>query len=160
LFTISRLPPDRADEAARLIADVISGLDYYSSEAQRLEIGKHTPDSLREAVEDDPDSVLIATATGGAIIGFCISNLDDGLIWLAWFGVDRGARGTGVGRALLDALQQTVLARGAHKTWCDCRTTNAISATLLMSVGFTLICTLTNHWYGHDFLLLERPAGV
>ena len=129
-------------------------------EAQQREIEKYTPDRLREVIEDDPDSVLIATATDGAIIGFCISTVDDGLIWLAWFGVDPQARRTGVGRALLDALQRTVRARGAHKTWCDCRTTNAVSATLLMSAGFTRICTLKNHWYGHDFLLLERPADA
>jgi ribosomal protein S18 acetylase RimI-like enzyme len=139
------------------MADVISSLDYYSPEAQRSEIAKYTTQSLQETVEEDPDSVLVASSSDKRIVGFCVSYVDDGLIWLSWFGVHRDWRGMGVGRALLDALHRTVRPRGAHKTWCDCRTTNDISAALLQRAGFKKICTLTNHWYGHDFFLLERP---
>ena len=157
-FSVGRLGEQSVDEAARLVAAVISSLEYYSNDARQSEIAKYTPQSLLEAIQDDPDSVLVASSADGAIVGFCISNIDDGLIWLAWFGVHAEWRRTGVGRALLEALDQTVRARGAHKTWCDCRTVNRASAMLLTSVGFSTICTLTSHWYGHDFLLLEKAA--
>ena len=157
MFAISRLADIDASRVSDLVADVVSALPYYSSEAQRSEIAKYTPEDLRAAVAEDPDAVLIAKSDDGGVVGFCISNTDDGLIWLAWFGVHRDWRAKGVGRALLGALQQTVRSRGAHKIWCDCRTSNLASTALLTAVGFTIVCTLTNHWYGHDFHLLEKP---
>jgi ribosomal protein S18 acetylase RimI-like enzyme len=139
-----------------VFAATVLPLAYYSDEAKRNETGKYTPEQLAISIEDDPRSVLVAESQSGEIIGFCFSRFDDGLIWLAWFGVSAAWRKAGVGHALLEALQQTVRPRAAHKIWCDSRTANKASASVLSRFGFEKICTVTNHWYGHDYDLWEK----
>jgi ribosomal protein S18 acetylase RimI-like enzyme len=156
LFAVRPLLEEDAEATSELISNLILSLEYYSPEARHAEIRKYTPDRLRRAITEDPASVLVAVSNDEEIVGFCANNFDDGLVWLAWFGVHPDWRRAGVGRALLHALENTIPARGAHKIWCDCRTTNDISARLLTSFGFKKICTVTNHWYGHDFFLLEK----
>ena len=103
----------------------------------------------------DVDSVLVATVNT-QIVGFCFSNIDDGLIWLSWFGVRPEYRRHGIGTALLNALDARAKRAGAHKVWCDCRTDNVASRATLADSGYREICTLVNHWYGQDFLLWEH----
>lgn len=141
--------------AGDLIARVISSVEYYSPNARAAEIAKYTADRLAAMIRRDTESVLTATL-GTDLVGFCITTYDDGLIWLAWFGVDRAARARGIGAALLDAAIVSVKERGCHKIWCDTRTTNTQSKSVLTRAGFHEICTLRNHWYGHDFILWER----
>lgn len=146
---------DEAEIVSGLIADVVLPLDYYSQEARSAEIAKYTPELLRAASNEDSHSAIIARDSSRPV-GFCISHLDDGLIWLAWFGVLRSHRQRGIGRALLDALESSARNRRSHKIWCDCRTSNQESKVVLSGAGFVQICTVRNHWYGHDFILWEK----
>lgn len=151
----SRIVPGEADEISQLIKEVVSPLDYYSEFARRAEISKYTPELLQESIRNDPDSILVGR-NGSNILGFCLSRYDDGLIWLAWFGVHPRWRRQGIASALLSALEPTVHPRGCHKIWCDCRTVNKPSKAVLELSGYKMICTVVNHWYGHDFILWEK----
>jgi ribosomal protein S18 acetylase RimI-like enzyme len=155
--SIDRLDPRDAGSVAGLMREVIASVPYYGDEAKRSEIAKYPEDALREAAGADPDAVLVAKS-GGSVVGFCVSRPDDGLIWLSWFGVDPAWRGAGVADALLARLEEAARARGVHKVWCDSRTTNLPSRRVLARAGFREICTVANHWYGQDFVLLEKPV--
>lgn len=152
---VERLDLRDAERVAGLMREVILALPFYSDEARRAETGKYTADALREAAAGDPDAVLVARA-GERCVGFCVSRYDDGLIWLSWFGVDPQWRGRGVADMLLAGLEAATRARGIHKIWCDSRTTNLPSRRVLARAGFQEICTLARHWYGQDFVLLEK----
>jgi ribosomal protein S18 acetylase RimI-like enzyme len=152
---VSRMTPDEADDTARLIKETIWNLRYYNRLAQRSELAKYTAIKLIKKIGDDKDSVLLAR-DGHEIIGFCISTKDAYTIWLDWFGVRKGARRKGVGRALLTALESTVCARESHKLWCDCRTSNSASIKALSKFGFGRIVTIKNHWYGQDFIIWHK----
>lgn len=154
---IDRLDPRDAARVAGLMGEVIAAVPYYSDEAKRSEIAKYPEDALCEAAGADPDAVLVARS-GGSVVGFCVSRPDDGLTWLSWFGVDPAWRGAGVADALLARLEEAARARGVHKVWCDSRTTNLPSRRVLARAGFREICTVENHWYGQDFVLLEKPV--
>ena len=154
-FTINRLPATRADQVSHLISEVIQPLEYYSSDARSQEIAKHSAARLVEYIREDPDAVLVAWE-GDEPVGFCVSRYDDGLIWLAWFGVKATHRKNRMGSALLSALAETLPLRRAHKIWCDTRTTNLASQNVLRNAGFRQAATLTNHWYGQDFYLWEK----
>jgi len=154
---VSQMKPAQAAAVAKLVRKVVSPLEYYSKAAREQEMAKYTPAKLRVLAAEDPDSVLVASK-GDRLVGFCFSRFDDGLIWLAWFGVDHDARGQGVGRALLTALEGTIRLRGAHKLWCDCRVNNSQSKAVLVNAGFTPIANVRNHWYGHDFILWEKAV--
>jgi ribosomal protein S18 acetylase RimI-like enzyme len=141
-----------------LVAGVIRPLEYYSEAARRAEIAKYSAEGLQTAITEEPDSVLIAKIDG-VIVGFCISRYDDGLIWLSWFGTVPSCRRRGVVQALVAALEHSLKGRGAHKVWCDCRTTNEAARRLLTKLGFTPITTVVNHWYGHDYILWEKVSA-
>jgi ribosomal protein S18 acetylase RimI-like enzyme len=155
--TIERLGPRDAARVAALMREVIAAVPFYSDEAKRSETGKYGEEALREAAGADPDSVLVAKA-GDDVAGFCVSRYDDGLIWLSWFGVHPAWRGAGVADLLLARLEQATRARGIHKIWCDSRTENLPSRRALARAGFREICIVADHWYGQDFVLLEKPV--
>jgi ribosomal protein S18 acetylase RimI-like enzyme len=152
---IRPMPRERAREVGDLIARVVKALPYYNERARREEVSKYGPAELAEIVTTEPLAVLTADVDG-RLAGFCISRYDDGLLWLAWFGVDEPFRRCGVGAALVGALENTLAERRAHKIWCDTRTDNVASQRLLTRFGFTRIAKLTNHWYGQDFYLWEK----
>lgn len=154
-ITISNLISGATEAVSTLIEKVVSPLDYYSEAARRAEIAKYTPENLVALIREDQQSILIASDPAGPV-GFCISRFDDGLLWLAWIGVAASHRHTGLAMELLRALEASARTRGAHKLWCDCRTTNAASKALLERFGFRIICTVKNHWYGHDYHLWEK----
>lgn len=153
-FDISPIGASECGELAILLGRVISDLPYYSDRAKVEEIGKYSESELRDSVDTDSDSVIVAR-DNGRIVGFCISKYDDGLIWLSWFATDAAYRGRGIGGQLLAALGKTLPHRRAHKLWCDTRTDNVASQHVLERFGFRRIAELTNHWYGQDFFLWE-----
>ncbi len=151
---IGPLAPHECDALAALMRVTIEPLPYYNERAKRAEMEKYTAPGLRALLAGDPQAVLVAR-DGGELIGFCVSRIDDGTVWLSWFGTAVHARGRGIGAALLAALAQTLPARHAHKIWCDSRTDNTPSRSVLERAGFRRIATLTNHWYGQDYFLWE-----
>ncbi len=144
-----------AAQVADLVRAVVSPLSYYNEQARAAETAKYTAQNLASIAEDDGQAVLVAVLAG-EVVGFCISRYDDGIIWLAWFGVREDARGREVADALLGALEQATRRRGCHKIWCDTRTDNLRSQRVLQRSGFSRICTVTQHWYGQDFHLWEK----
>lgn len=142
------------DALAELMRATIEPLTYYNAEARRAELVKYNAAALRALAADDPQAVLVARDQAD-LIGFCVSRYDDGTIWLSWFGTAARARGRGTGAALLAALANTLAARHAHKIWCDSRTDNTESRSVLERAGFRRIATLTNHWFGQDYFLWE-----
>lgn len=142
------------DALAALMRDTIQPLAYYNDRAIRAELGKYTADRLRSLIAEDPHAILVARDISG-LVGFCVSRFDDGTIWLSWFGTASRARGRGIGGALLASLAGTLPARHAHKIWCDSRTDNKESKSVLERAGYRRIATLSNHWYGQDYFLWE-----
>ena len=153
--SIGRMRVGEAEELNHLFVRIVEALPYYNNTAKRGEIAKYSPESLRDLAEKDPDAVLVARVDD-QIVGFCFSESDDGLVWLAWFGVDPSFRRHGVGVQLLEKLEETVKNGRSHKIWCDCRTENEASKVALTKHGYVQLCTVRNHWYGQDFILWEK----
>ncbi|HVZ50026.1 MAG TPA: GNAT family N-acetyltransferase [Gemmatimonadaceae bacterium] len=155
--TVSPAADDEVEAVVALMRSVIEPLAYYNAPAIASELAKYSADALRALRAGDPQALLVAR-DGGALAGFCVSRFDDGTIWLSWFGVAAGARGRGVGGALIAELQATLPSRGAHKIWCDSRTDNVESCAVLERAGFQRVATLTDHWHHQDYYLWEWHA--
>jgi len=151
---ISQLNPAEAGRVADLIADIISSLTYYNDRARTEEVAKYGRRQLVARWQADPDSVLVARK-GNHPVGFCISRYDDGLIWVEWFGVQKEHRCCGIGGELLRTLATTLARRRAHKIWCDTRTENLLSQSVLTRLGFVRTGHFVNHWYGQDFFIWQ-----
>jgi ribosomal protein S18 acetylase RimI-like enzyme len=154
----SRLSTDAIAEVSALFSKVVSSLPYYNDTSKRAELSKYSPGRLQQLIAADVDSVQVAMADSRPV-GFCFSSIDDGIIWLSWFGVSSDYRRRGVGTSLLRTLDERAKRAKAHKIWCDCRQNNGESRATLASFGYREICQLFNHWYGQDFLLWERSIA-
>lgn len=157
-ITLGPMAAEEAEELSRMFRQIVSGLPYYNEIAKSAEIAKYSPELLRASVSERPDSVLIAR-DGPKLAGFCFSEDDDGTVWLAWFGVHPSYRRQGIGRALLQKLEEVTRNRNLHKIWCDCRTENEASKAVLSLHGYVELCTVRNHWYGQDFILWEKSVA-
>lgn len=154
-ITVAPMRSEDAQGISDLITSIIQSLDYYNERARTEEVNKYSPSKLTDSIIEDPDSILVARDDSG-VLGFCISRYDDGVIWLAWFGVNPVCRQKGIGSQLLVALDETLPKRRAHKIWCDTRTENLTAQGVLRKAGYSKIGTLKNHWYGQDFFLWEK----
>jgi L-amino acid N-acyltransferase YncA len=153
-WLVRSMRPTEAASVAAMIHTVVAGLAFYSEQARSAEIGIYTAAYLTDLLADDPDGVLVAERDG-ALEGFCVSRYDDDLIWLSWFGAASGALRRGIGSALLAELHARRRAAGVHKIWCDSRTDNHASRACLARAGYREICTIRDHWYRQDYVLLE-----
>jgi RimJ/RimL family protein N-acetyltransferase len=144
-----------ANATAELFEEVLLALPDYNGRAKRRELAKHCPNHLRDIIEFDPDAVLVARVTE-SIGGFCFSEIDDGPIWMSWFGVRTEFRGQGIGNALIAAVVERARRANSKKVWCDCRTTNVWSKRILTRQGFRQLCTIERHWHDQDYILWEK----
>lgn len=153
--TIGLLHPRDLAQTAALFHYVVAQLPYYNEAAKCAELAKYAAPAFQGMVGGDHAAVLTAK-NAGQLIGFAISRHDEGTVWLAWYGVHPHWRGHGVGGALLDAVEARTRAQGIHKIWCRCRTDNQPARGALRKAGFEDICTLLDHWYGQDYVLLQK----
>jgi ribosomal protein S18 acetylase RimI-like enzyme len=152
---IGPMADKEAEDLSVMFKQIVICLPYYNEIAKKSEIAKYSPQLLRASESETPNSVLVARY-GRKLVGFCFNKDDDGIVWLAWFGVHPSYRRQGVGIALLQKLEEIARNRSSHKIWCDCRTENEASKTALSNYGYVEVCTIRNHWYGQDFILWEK----
>jgi len=143
-------------QIASMFSRILSNLPYYNSLAKENERVKYTSEKLAEKQTLDKFSILVALNKSERIVGFCFSHFDDFTIWLDWFGVEPSEREKGVGTAMVQTLLETATERHAHKIWCDTRSSNEPSKSLMRKLGFKEIAEVKNHWYRQDFILWER----
>lgn len=149
---------DDPERLASAFSEVLHGLPYYNERAKLGESQKYTASRLAAAAAADPESVLVAEIDG-QLAGFLFNHLDDETVWLSWFGVRPDFRRRGVGGALLRGLDLRAKKVESHKIWCDSRTDNEKSQTILTRHGYVQLCTLRNHWYRQDFILWEKRVS-
>jgi ribosomal protein S18 acetylase RimI-like enzyme len=145
------------DELVGLFSRVVSPLDIYSETARTSEIQKFSSDELARRINEDPKAVALAFMDSN-LAGFLITEDQHGPIWIHWYGVNPDFRDLGVGKALLTHLIAAAPDRKATKIWCDTRTNNNQSISLLEKLKFGRLCEIKNHWHGQDFYLWARDV--
>lgn len=143
------------DGIVALFAHVVEPLEIYSKTARSDEIRKFSQAEIQRRIADDARAISLAVVNS-ALAGFAITEDQRGPIWINWYGVNPDHRGQGVGRAILQHMITSAPERGGTRIWCDTRTNNGGSITLLKDLGFAQLCELKNHWHGQDFYLWSR----
>ncbi len=144
------------EKVSKLFGSIVTSLEYYNTLAKETELNKNTPSRLSERLKNDPLSIIIAENSNEKVVGFTFSHFNDYTVYLDWYGVDPTLRRNGIGKALLENTFEASKKRGAHKIWCDTRSTNEPSKSLLRKVGFRKIVEIKDHWYRQDFVFWER----
>ncbi len=108
--------------------------------------GRYRPevweDRVAYYIRRDPDSSQVAERDG-RVVGFMLGEVRGGEFgmeeptgWVEFLGVDPGARGGGVGRALIDALASRFKAKGAHVARTMVRGEDADIDAFMRRMGF------------------------
>lgn len=128
--------------------------DAWSSSAMRAELGsQHAWYLVAEDAEADPP-----------IVGYAglLAPRGTGQADVQTIAVHESARGTGVGRRLLDALLGEAAARGAEEVFLEVRADNPLARGLYERSGFVEIA-VRPHYYqpsGVDGVVMRRTARV
>ena len=159
-----RIRPATADDAEAIGRIYNQGIE---DRVATLETELRTPDERRQwlAARSPRHPVIVVEATGGAILGWGslnVFNPRQAYRFVADFSVyvERGARGQGIGRALLTRLLELGREHGYHKLVLSAFPTNASGMALYTRLGFRTVgiyreqgC-LDGHWV--DTIIMEK----
>ena len=87
-------------------------------------------------VRAKPTSDILAAFDRDALIGSIATGYDSNRGWLSYVCVDSARRGGGIGRALVQAAEQWLAARGAAKVHLTVRATNAAVVQFYQRIGY------------------------
>lgn len=114
--------------------------------------------SFREMIRVPAAIVLVATRTGERVDGYAAAYVAADVAELANIAVAEGARGVGLGRALLREVVQRVEARGAASLFLDVRASNVVAQRLYATHAFREIARRRDY-YSHpveDAIVMRR----
>jgi GNAT superfamily N-acetyltransferase len=111
-----------------------------SAFATRLEEARERPDEwwidwAAKSAEDDGQTMFLAWE-GAAQLGIAGTFVEDGRPWLIAMWTDPGARGRGVGRALVEATAEFARATGYRDLFLQVLESNDSASSLYRSCGF------------------------
>ena len=140
---------------SKFIQTVIKKSPYYSKWAKKEELKRFSPASLKKEFKNK-DNLYMTTLKKGEMVGVVNGYYDAGMFWVDWLVVDPDCRRKGIGRELMERLEKKLKQKDVHKIWCDSRTSNLESKSLLVNLGCNRITTIKNHWYKQDFILWQK----
>ena len=79
---------------------------------------------LQPSTKDPPASTVLAWVADGSLLGTAMVGVDGHRGWMYYLAVEPSASGTGIGRSLVRACEEWVLARGIPKLMLMVRSDN------------------------------------
>jgi ribosomal protein S18 acetylase RimI-like enzyme len=106
---------------------------------------------LRRAVSSASSDLLAAVGADGRLLGTAMVGHDGHRGWVYYLAVDASARGTGLGRQLMDACEAWVRERGIPKIQLMVRTTNNDVLGFYQHLGYAVgEVTVLGRWLDAD----------
>ena len=128
----------------------------------RFEVGEQ---QMRHSVEQlivDPNTEFLLAALGDPATGVCQLRFRHSVwtssedCWLEDLFVEEGARGKGLGRALVNAACERASERGAQRIELDTNESNAGAIALYESLGFSSASKVHGAVHGRDLFMGRR----
>jgi ribosomal protein S18 acetylase RimI-like enzyme len=136
--------------------EVVEPLEVYNEAMRAEQLAKYTAQHFVDLIVEDSGSVAVAEDADGRLLGFIVTALQGGPIWIEWICILSAARGKHVGESLIEFALREATARGGHKYWCDTRADNVPAIRLFEKMGFTQKCRFDDHWQRQAYLLWEK----
>jgi len=149
---VDKLGPHNAATALRLATKVVSSLrGIYSKEAIAGEI-----EPLNWSRLHNPDYLDLVLFRDSRCVGFCFCEIEGGVAFLRWLGVEPAELGTGAARYLFEDLLRKCRNLGVRKVWFDTNAANVRAINFFESYGCAKFGTVEDFWYGHSYHFWEK----
>ncbi len=107
-----------------------------------------------------PGSVILVAEEDGEVVGYSAGYLEgDGVGHIASVAVRPGFRRRGIGRALMEALERELVARGARRLRLEVRASNQAARRLYESLGYRVVRRLPGYYRDENGLLMEKAVS-
>lgn len=152
---VEKLDPSNANAALALAVGVVSSLEgIYSKEAIAGEI-----EPLNWSRLHNPDYLDLVLFRDSRCVGFCFCEVDGGVAFLRWLGVESDELGTGAARYLFEEFMRRCRDLGLRKVWFDTNVANVRAVNFFESYGCARFGTVEDFWYGHGYHFWEKQLG-
>jgi len=136
---------------------IVKEMKFYNREHMARNLYEVSLKDLKETIKNYKDSIVIAVAKDGRIIGMCMHFFGFGHVdWLDWRLVSRDFRRNGVGRAMLKFQIQQARRHNCHKMWADCHPKNRPIIRFFRANGFRKVGVLRKDTFKQDRMLWEK----
>jgi ribosomal-protein-alanine N-acetyltransferase len=109
--------------------------------------------ALRQFFDLFPD-LLVVAERDGLLVGYALGAMGSERGWILGVAVEPSAQGTGIGRALTEALLERMKARGVSKISLTVHPDNTPALALYQGLGFE------HEWSEPDYFGEEKPRVV
>lgn len=146
-----------AEDAANIFEAlhvIINELDIYNEGAKSAERLQYTLQYIIGVIEVSQTSTV--AYENDVLVGFSLCDEDGGVVWISWLVVLPQWQRQGIGKEILKKTEDYARQHHFHKVWCDTRTINLPSMTMLQSCNWARVAELRNHWHNQDYYLWEH----
>lgn len=146
------------DDAADVTRLLIAFRDWFESAGPSEQQMRHSVEQLIV----DPNTEFLLAALGDPATGVCQLRFRHSVwtssedCWLEDLFVEEGARGKGLGRALVNAACERASERGAQRIELDTNESNAGAIALYESLGFSSASKVHGAVHGRDLFMGRR----
>jgi ribosomal protein S18 acetylase RimI-like enzyme len=91
----------------------------------------------------------------GRILGTVSGRYECGVVYVGTIIVAEKSRGKGIGKMLMDKVEEFAKGMGAHKIWLDTGS-NWPAGKFYESLGFERTANLPNHYFQKDFVIYSK----
>lgn len=102
---------------------------------------------------------IFAALEDGEVLGTITGKHESGVVYIFTMIVSENRRGEGIGRSLVDTVEQFAQEMNAHKLHLE---TGALwdAVPFYESTGFSIIARIPDHHFHQDFLIMEKPVAI
>ena len=129
---------------------------FYSRELFEQELALYSTETFSKFISES-DKLALVAEMDGAVAGLAIGKFAGaGLFDLSWICTSLGFQRLGIGKGLMNSLEQECRKQNCHKIFAYTFPWLTSTVEFYQSCGFVQEAVLKKHWHKLDFVLLSK----
>ena len=130
--------------------------DLYPQKLFEDELKQYSDETFSGFIKSE-DSFAFVAVEKSEVIGLAMGRVTrGGLLDLSWMCVDPLVRSKGIGKKLMDKVEQYSKNKGCHKIFAYTFPALAPTVSFYLRCGFVPEAYFRKHWYGLDFVMMSK----